>query len=587
MSIGSTNTVSNSGGLIQFSGLAGGLNTSAIINALVQFASQPITLLQNEVTQDQAKAAAWTDIGTQLSGLGTAVTNLQLQANMTGMTAASSDTAVATATANPNALAGSYSLVVSQTATATTVDSAAQLSAPVSQTAYLDSAGFAVTPTAGYFTINGKQINVDPSTQSLTDIVNAINTSGAGVTAQIDPSNSDLMQLVGSSPMQVGSSSDTSNFLSATNLLGAAQVYNGTDYVATSTSPMAKINPSAVLNNDSFATALTQTTSGQFSINGVNISYNTATDTLNSIIDRINNANAGVSASYNSLTDQVDLTATATGAQSVNLSDVSGNLLAALQLTNATQNTGQNAVFTVNGGSTINSASNQVTNAIGNVTLNLAGTGNTTLTVGADTQSAMNTINAFVSAYNTANADMNGYLAQGKTLQGDQDLQNLQQTMFNDTFAQVPGQPAGYGSLAQIGITSDQNTGNLVVDTSTLQAALAANPQAVYSLFNNSAAGVATTLNNFVNSYTTPGTGQIALEEQGYNNDITNLNQNITSMQQGISLYQQQLQQEFTAMEKTIEGLQSTSGYLSSMLTSLGASSSTGGTSSSSTTTGG
>lgn len=601
MSVGSvssattSSTISSGTPLVQFTDLTG-FNTSTIVSALVQVASEPITLMQNQVTTDQAKDAAWEDVNTQLSGLATAVTNLQLQANMTAMAATTSDSGVASATANANAEAGTYTVTVDQVATGTTTESAGALANAPSATAALASAGFAVTPTSGYFTLDGTTFAVNATTMSLNSIISEINSSTIGVTAAIDPADSNLLQLSSSATIQMGSLGDTSNFLSATNLLAPSSTYSSGQYTATSSSDLSKINAGATLDNAGFSTTLSSTTVGQLAINGVTISYNTTTDTLDDVINSINSANAGVSASYDAVADKIDLTATTTGSQQISLDDISGNLLQAMQITSgagATQTLGQNAEFSisgVNGGQPIYSTSNQVTNALSNVTLNLAGTGTTTLNVSADTSTAVSTVQAFVTAYNTANADINGYLGQGDTLEGDTDLQGIQQSLFNASFAQVAGQPTGLSSLAQIGITTDQNTGNMEVDTSTLQAALDANPQAVYNLFNNSANGVATTLNNLLNSDTAPGTGQIAMEEQGYNDDITNLNQSITNMQEQVSLYQTQLQQEYTNMQTTIESLQTTSSYLSSFVNSLSgltssssSNSSSSGTSSSST----
>ena len=591
-----SSTISSGGTVIQFTGLSG-INTSSIIDALVNVASEPITLLDQEVATDQAKETAWEDVNTQLSSLSSAVLNLQLQANMTAMAATSSDTGVASATATANAQAGTYTVTVSQIATGTTTESTGVLANAPSATVALDSAGFAVTPTSGYFTLDGTTFAVNASTYSLQSVINEINSSTIGVTAALDPSNSNLLQLTSSTTIQIGSLGDTSNFLSATNLLAASQTQSGGQYTATSTSDLAKINTSVTLANAGFSTTLTSTTVGQFTINGVTISYDTTKDTLSSVISRINSAKAGVSASYDSVADKIDLTATTTGSQSISLADINGNLLQALNITGAAQTLGQNAAFTIsgiNGGTTIYSTSNQVTNALSNVTLNLAGTGTTTLTVSADTSTALSTINAFVTAYNTANSDINGYLGLGNTigiLEGDPDLQGIQQSLYNASFAQVSGQPASVSSLAQIGITTDKYTGNMVVNSTTLSLALAANPQEVFSLFNDSVNGVATSLDHLVNGwyngsttisgYTTPGKGQIYWEEHGYTLEITALNQSITSMQQQVALYKTQLEQEFTNMETTLSALQSTSSYLTSFVNSLSGSSSSSSSSSS------
>jgi flagellar hook-associated protein 2 len=87
-----------------------------------------------------------------------------------------------------------------------------------------DSAGFVTPVTAGTFTINGVKISVSAS-QNLTDIINEINGSTAGVaavfnsiTGQIDLTNTSS----GPQSIVLGASGDTSNFLTATGLTAAS-----------------------------------------------------------------------------------------------------------------------------------------------------------------------------------------------------------------------------------------------------------------------------------------------------------------------------------------------------------------------------
>ena len=87
-----------------------------------------------------------------------------------------------------------------------------------------DNAGFVTPVTAGTFTINGVKISVSGS-QNLTDILNEINSSTAGVTAvfnsitgQIDLTNS----ASGPQSIVLGATGDTSNFLTATGLTAAS-----------------------------------------------------------------------------------------------------------------------------------------------------------------------------------------------------------------------------------------------------------------------------------------------------------------------------------------------------------------------------
>lgn len=85
-----------------------------------------------------------------------------------------------------------------------------------------NNAGFATAVTAGSFTINGVAITVDPTQQNLTNVIQAINSSSAGVLATFDQTNQQIVltnKTTGSQSILLGSSSDTSNFLQAAGLL--------------------------------------------------------------------------------------------------------------------------------------------------------------------------------------------------------------------------------------------------------------------------------------------------------------------------------------------------------------------------------
>jgi flagellar hook-associated protein 2 len=94
----------------------------------------------------------------------------------------------------------------------------------ISQNAVLDqdnNAGFATAVTAGTFTINGVQFTVDPTKNSLADLITQINSSTAGVTATYNAETSSI-QLASTTPgpqsILLGATTDTSNFLTATGL---------------------------------------------------------------------------------------------------------------------------------------------------------------------------------------------------------------------------------------------------------------------------------------------------------------------------------------------------------------------------------
>ena len=108
----------------------------------------------------------------------------------------------------------------------TTVSSTRNLGA-VSTTESLSAASFAGgAVSAGTFSVNGVSISIDPTSDTILDVIGAINESEAGVTASYDTA-SDTIRVVsntlGSPTIRFGSVGDTSNFLDLVNLDTAVQ----------------------------------------------------------------------------------------------------------------------------------------------------------------------------------------------------------------------------------------------------------------------------------------------------------------------------------------------------------------------------
>ncbi len=115
----------------------------------------------------------------------------------------------------------------------------------------LDQAGFATKITAGTFSINGVNFTISNTTsQTMDSIIDAINSNDkVGVKAQYNPTTGEFILTsteTGNRAIALGSSTDTSNFLSAMGLTGAVQnigqnciysidsVYGGADQVSQS-----------------------------------------------------------------------------------------------------------------------------------------------------------------------------------------------------------------------------------------------------------------------------------------------------------------------------------------------------------------
>jgi hypothetical protein len=178
----------------------------------------------------------------------------------------------------------------------------------------------------GSFTVNGRTISIDKDSDTLATVLARINESGAGVTASLD-SATNRIQIVSNAssedPIVVGD--DTTGFLGMARL-GTANTVAG------------NIRDDREVLGDLFGGV----TSGSFLLNGVAISVNADTDTLSSVISRINGSGAGVTASYDTASDRFTFTPDVAGATLSIEGDTTG-LLAALKIASGTAATDANA----------------------------------------------------------------------------------------------------------------------------------------------------------------------------------------------------------------------------------------------------
>ena len=337
---------------------------------------------------------------------------------------------------------------------------------------------------------------------TLTSVMADINGAGIGVTATLQNDalgRPNLLQLDGgASAVQLGSGSDTSNFLAATQLL---QSPTGT--VRTSVRSMGVLNPSADLSSARLATALSAN-SGEFSINGVSIAYDADADSLLNVISRINSSDAGVTATYDATSDTVELTADATGSTTIALADTTGNFLAAFEVLAATQALGTSASYRIDGGSLQYSTSNTVTDGVPGVSLSLLGTTTSAVTVSvAASSSAVRSRTAdFVEQFNSTLELVRGHTEYSEdgdsgVLLGDGMVRGLDLTLRGMVTQPALGITGDIRSLGDIGVSFGAagaevgTTSLLTLDTAKFDAALADNPEAVQRLLTSFAASAA------------------------------------------------------------------------------------------------
>jgi len=567
---------------ITIGGTFSGLNVSSIIQAIIAADSIPITNLQ---TQDTTLTSTSDALGTLGTSLGTLSTQLQAltPSLLSTQVATVSNTPVGTASVSSSTPAnpGTTSVTITQLATSTILTGGSstgafgdtKLTAPPAGTTLLSTALGESGTNGEFFTINGKQITLsstdvidDGNPSSTNSVVGLINNSGAGVTASYNSATGQI-SLASSSPVLLGSSADTSDFLQQAQLFN-----NGTDSV-TSNVGLGRINPTADLSTAGLRATLTP---GTFTINGVSITYN-AGDSLNTLIGNINSSGAGVTATYDSYEDQMVLTSTQAGPQNITVADGTGNIASALRLTTSDSQlqAGKPALFTLGDSTTVrqsntNTISSTELNAPG-ITFNATGLGTTQITVEPDVTTIAAAINAFVAQYNTTQELISKDTSESSSITASTSDTSTSDTTQNGPLAsdmnftflapQLRQITSGEVSnsavvrmLSDLGVETNANDNTLtLVNTADLQNALTNNLSDVISLFDDPTVGLTNTVQNVISSYNDSLNGVIVDEQNNLSQEVSFNKNQITRMQEQITAETTNLQNEFAALD-SIEG---------------------------------
>lgn len=467
---------------ISFGGISSGLDTESIISRLMQLEALPIQRLQRQQAQLTQRQGLIGQFKSLLTSLATAAGSLNIASNFNPVTATSSDEAVAKVSAASGAVTGIYDLTVSKLAQAHKIASAAQSSAS-------NALGM-----AGTLTVNGKGVKI-VETDTLTTIAQKINAAAAGVSAGIidGGANNAFLTLTATNSgtnakVQIGDLDGTiAQTLGITS--GSASLRETIPGGATS---YALASASSALGSLLNATASGSQT---FTLNGVDVSVNLDTASLQDVANAINTSASGASATVRSVTEngttryKLDITGLTTWADADGVLEGLGvvqrgygnQLLAA-----------QNAEYTLDG-IALTSQSNTVTSAIPGVTLtllkaDLASPKTATLTLSKDVSAVKGRVREFADAYNRvfdfikANSTFNKETFESGGLFGDSAVAQVEAALSSTLFNTPSGLTGSLQNLTQIGF-SLTSEGKLSVDDSKLEQVINTNPDGLSALF--------------------------------------------------------------------------------------------------------
>ena len=454
------------------------------------------------------------------------------------------------------AAAGKYSIGVSQLAQAVKVSSAGIVPGTT-----FDNGVLAIK------TGNGSTTLIQPKTNTLAGVRDAINASDAGVNAAIvsDGTNDHLVL--------------TAKDSGAANSLRVSGTGN---FAVFNFDPSGTVTTTGVATNQTYSSGslALQVGSKSFTITPTDLD-NSGAIGLNDVMKAINDANTGVTASISNDGSNDHLVLTPAGTDPIKLvgsndyANLSGSSMG--QLAKA-----QDAKLTIDGVA-VTSTTNKVSNAISGVTLNLAkvttAADNFSLSIANDTSGLSTAANSFVTAYNNlAKAVTNltkqtpsttkGQASTGSPLAAESSVLNMM-TQIRGTMLGALGDDGGM-NLSQVGI-SFQKDGTLALDATKLTTAGNKDFDAVAKLFTGTS-GVVPKLQKLMDSIL-GDSGTLATKTKGLQDSLKTVTDQQTAANDRLQTLKDNYTNQFNRLNVTLATMQSRQSYLTQQLAKLSKSS--------------
>lgn len=399
------------------------------------------------------------------------------------------------------------------------------------------------------------------SGQTLNDLSSKLNSAGANIKASYDSTNDafSLYQKDGGSANQIilsvaqdGStaSANGKKLIENLNLAAVKQTTDASGNITSSLEAIAfnthtgtsTIGGSDTTMETSVKMAATDklstlfktngsSSSAEFTVNGKTITIDDVTSaTVSDLIDKINNAGAGITAALDAtgklkLTSDDNTTKITLGVASSDTTDAAAN---GRSLINGLSFDSNNKLAADTYGQTASGTSGKVTIdgkeystdtgkvSVGGVTYTLTAKGSTTVTVTNDTDKLVENVKKFVEDYNTMLDKLNSLYnekqysdydvltksqengmtadqiskwnekAKSGLLYHDQTLGKIISNLREAIYTPVDSVDSQYNSMMAIGISSSTDRGHLQLDEDKLKTALANDPDCVYQIFASS-----------------------------------------------------------------------------------------------------
>ncbi|WP_191560073.1 flagellar hook-associated protein 2 [Metabacillus idriensis] len=590
--------------MVRIGGLASGMDIDSLVADLMKAERMPLDKLKQSKQTLEWQRDDYREMNSLLFSFRNATFDMKLTSNYRARATNSSNSEKVTATATSSASQSSYSISkVDQLATATTKVNGGPISKDSTDK---------IDPTKGLYEMKDKfDANSGFTWKTGTVKSETLSASADGTVFNLDIDGATLKNLSTDSVVKV----DGKALKVVTTAPGAGEVQIGTDGTLTFNEAIKKgstIKVDYVIESTDNYMAFdmqTYTSKGQikenFLIQG--------TESLNSVFNKINSSELGVTALYDSFSDKITLTRKETGDFNTSGREIitsAGFLDDVLKFGTGSpaETGGENAKFTING---LDTERKSNTFEMSGVTFTLKDTFTAadpavSINVTNDTTAVFDNIKKFVTLYNEtiakiqAKTDETRYRdyqplsdeeresltdkqqeqwdekAQSGLLRKDSILTGALSQMRSDFYSTLSASTGSqFTHLSSIGITTTSNYregGKLLIDEAKLKKAIEENPEDVEKLFTSSGAtsgekGIITNL--YDNLKTTmdklnakAGTSSSTSQQFTIGRNLSSIDNQIIRFEDRLTQVEDRYWAQFTAMEKAIQRSNDQMSYL-------------------------
>lgn len=487
---------------IYFTGLSSySSDFQQIIQRAVQIADIPITNLQSQETTNDDELSELQTLQPEVAAVASDVTALGTLAGSQALSATSSDSSIVSAEDTGATSPATYTI--------SDITSLASAASETSLQGYTATQAVSANGTVDLVVgSNTYQLNLTGSgDNTIQGLADAINNAGAGVTATV--LTADSSQYLTISANHTGATTLQLNDVSAGDLVSSTGT--GTETLQQTYA-------------DDSSTQVSSSGLFQLTVGSNTYSLDVSSDNnLDGLVQAINNADAGVTASVTG----------SSGDYSLSISASSGT--PTIQLNSTTDlvsdtNQGSNASFSLNG-IPITESSNTITDAIPGVslTLNSTTTGSATISLASDPTQLSSALQNLVNDYNTLAATVQAqYGSSAGPLDGDPTITQISDDMQQLVTYYNPTSSSTIHSLSDLGI-SLSDTGQMSFDQSTFDSLSPTQISDAFAYLGSSTSGFGALAGNFT-QISDPTDGVIEDEENGLNSNNTSIGDQITTL---------------------------------------------------------